>query len=195
MLILGQIARGLAGNCAEVQGPDAYSLWRWARHCQTPTLRAHSFPGCFPSRNFLKSLLLGQWELTWGVKELPVPGQMILGYRSLKGWAFWDTVLPSLRTQLSILPHPMEGSGASCPAAHPHGGAASSEPLLCLALLKPVLQDTVSHDTKSSGDSVAQARSQRVLCFDLLFPPECKKPQRLQLPQKLPRDENPVEEQ
>lgn len=57
-----------------------------------------------------------------------------------------------------------------CPAAHPHGGAASTEPPLCPALLKPVLQDTVSHDTKSSGDSVAKARSQRVLCFDLLFP-------------------------
>lgn len=61
-----------------------------------------------------------------------------------------------------------------CAAAHPHGGAASTEPLVCPALLKPVLQDALSHDTESSGDSVAQARSQRVLCFDLLFPPNAR---------------------
>lgn len=61
-----------------------------------------------------------------------------------------------------------------CPAAHPHSGAASAEPLVCPALLKPVLQDTMSHDTKSSGDSVAQARSQRALCFDLLLPPNAR---------------------
>lgn len=61
-----------------------------------------------------------------------------------------------------------------CPAAHPHGGAASTEPLVRLVLLKPVLQDRMSHDTKSSGDRVTQARSQRVLCFDLPFPPNAR---------------------
>lgn len=71
----------------------------------------------------------------------------------------------------SVTPH--GGLGClypPCPAAHPRGVAASTEPLVCLALLKPVLQDTMSHDTESSGDSVTQARSQRVLGFDLLFP-------------------------
>lgn len=54
-------------------------------------------------------------------------------------------------------------------AAQPHGRAASTEPLVHLALLKLVLQATMSHATESSGDSVAQARSQRVLRFDLFF--------------------------
>lgn len=77
MLILGQVARVLAGKCAGSAGAGCLQLVEMGKapgdtHCKSP--------GCFPSRNFLKSLFLGEWELTWGAKGLPAPGQMVLGH-------------------------------------------------------------------------------------------------------------------
>lgn len=110
------------------------------------------------------------------MKELSVPGQMVLGYTRVE-------IPKDGRFNTLCCPH----SGHSCPFCHspwraqvplPTLSCCSSQPALShlcvLVLLKPVLQDRMSHDTKSSGDRVTQARSQRVLCFDLPFPPNAR---------------------
>lgn len=107
-LISADCGSGCSWPCRECAGSGGNAHTCGAGQGTASThLRAHNFPGCFPSRNFLKSLFLGEWELTWDVKELSVPEQMLLGCTRVE--IPKDGLVSTL-----CCPH----SGRSCPFCH-----------------------------------------------------------------------------